>query len=372
MTNMFSLLRQIPAKRTLAGAAGLGAAALLAAALLPGQADQPEAGQGASLPVRVEQALPADGLTTRHFAGRVEAVSTVDLSFEVGGRLTEMPVMQGRLLPEGALLAALDPADYELALREAEVQRDLAAKEFERYRSLLQRDNVSRAAYDRAEADLRMKRVAFDRAQRNLDYTRLEAPFDALITRRHIDNFSAVQPKQNVVRVQNVTELHIDISVPEHLIGLTAEPDRFEAAAYFPSAPDTSVPLSYREHETEPDPVTQTYRVTFAMKRPDDLSILPGMTASVAVRLTNGPQGRAGAGALEIPLSAIDNDAQGGARVWVVDAETGTARPRAVTLDHVENGRAIVRGGLAGGEQVISAGTRFLHEGARVHPAENF
>ncbi|MGK2741402.1 efflux RND transporter periplasmic adaptor subunit [Tepidicaulis sp. LMO-SS28] len=358
----------LPAKGSLlaASAAGL---VIAAAFILFAGADEPDTATDTALPVKVEKAVSASGDMTRRFAGRVEAVSTVNLSFEVDGRIFEMPVREGEFVTKGTLIAALDPTDYELALNEAKVQQELAAKEFERYRQLLKRDNVSRAAYDRAQADFRLTRVARDRAERNLAYTRIEAPFDALIARRHVDPFSAVQPKQNVVRVQDVTELRVDISVPEHLIHLAAEPGTFDAAAFFPFAPETPVPLSYREHETEPDPVTQTYAVTFGMKRPDDLSVLPGMTTSVTLRLKGDA---AKNNAVAVPLSAVDTDEAGNAQVWIFDAQSGTAAKRPVTLDRVENGRAILTSGIEPGENVISAGTRLLRDGAKVRAAEHF
>jgi len=359
----------LPAKGSLlaASAAGL---VIAAAFILFAGADEPETAADTALPVKVEKAVPASGDMTRRFAGRVDAVSTVNLSFEVDGRIFEMPVREGEFVTKGTLIAALDPTDYELALNEAKVQHELAAKEFERYRQLLKRDNVSRAAYDRSQADFRLTRVARDRAERNLAYSRIEAPFDALIARRHVDPFSAVQPKQNVVRVQDVTELRVDISVPEHLIHLAAEPGKFDAAAFFPFAPETPVPLSYREHETEPDPVTQTYAVTFGMKRPDDLSVLPGMTASVTLRLTGGDA--ATNSAVAVPLSAVDTDEAGKAQVWIFDAQSGTATKRPVTLARAENGLAILTSGIEPGERVISAGTRLLHDGAKVRAVEHF
>src|SRR5690554_8208026 len=61
--------------------------------------------------VRVgEQSL----LPGRRFVGRVEALSTVDLSFRVGGQLVEVPSQQGQVIHRGAGEARLEHTDYEL------------------------------------------------------------------------------------------------------------------------------------------------------------------------------------------------------------------------------------------------------------------
>ena len=318
-------------------------------------------------PVRVETVGEAAATATRHFVGRVEAVSTVDLSFEVGGRLAKLPVREGQVISKGDLVAALDPTDFELAVRQAEVQRSLALKELARYRKLLKRDNVSQQAFDRAQADFSLRDVALDQAQRNLDYATIEAPFRALVTRRLVDNFSAVQPKQNIVRIQNVTEIRVAIHVPEQLIHLADNMGVVDTVAVFPFAGNLELPLEYREHETEPDPVTQTYKVTFGAPPTDKAKILPGMTCSVRVRLDNNHQN-----AVSVPLSAVDTDSEGAPRVWVVDNENSTVAPRSVSLGPVQSERVTILDGLEKGETIVTAGTRLLSEGARVHAAERF
>lgn len=325
------------------------------------------------LPVRVEVVGKASGTATRHFVGRLEAVSTVDLSFEVGGRLAQLPVREGQIVSKGDLVAALDPTDFELAVRQAEVQRALALKELARYRKLLKRDNVSQQAFDRAQAEFSLRDVALDQARRNLDYATIRAPFRALVTRRLIDNFSAVQPKQNIVRIQNVTEIRVAIHVPEQLIHLTDNVSAINAVAVFPFAGDFELPLEYREHETEPDAVTQTYKVTFGAPvhenapSPEKKTILPGMTCSVRIQLTeNNPD------AVSVPLSAVDTDSTGTPRVWVVDSEGSTVSPRPVALGPVRSERVVVLQGLKKGETIVTAGTRLLREGVRVHAVERF
>src|SRR5690348_16861971 len=58
-------------------------------------------------------------------SGYVEATD-VRVAPQVGGRLTEVAVSEGDRVKVGALIAKLDTADTELALRRAEADRDQA------------------------------------------------------------------------------------------------------------------------------------------------------------------------------------------------------------------------------------------------------
>ena len=44
-----------------------------------------------------------------NFTARLEAIQSIDLSFEVGGPLHEMPVREGESIEAGSMIAALDP-----------------------------------------------------------------------------------------------------------------------------------------------------------------------------------------------------------------------------------------------------------------------
>ncbi len=319
-------------------------------------------------PVRLHQVGEGTFSAVRHFIGRVDAVSTVDLSFQVGGRIIELPVQQGTVVPAGSLIAALDPADYRLALQEAELQLDQASRDLERNQSLYERGSISRASLDQAETAHSLRRVALDTARRNLAYTRITAPFAALITRRLVDPFINVQAGARIVRVQNVEEFRVHINVPENLMSALANPDVLVAEAVFQSHPDQPVALTYYEHETEPDAVAQTYRVTFSMAPQENINVLPGMTVTVRVRAAVAAESEFH----EVPQSSLDSDETGAFRVWVYDPSSNEVRARAVKLLAVnEEGVALVAG-LSGDEQVVSAGLHLLHDGMQVMPFDDF
>ncbi|WP_265517411.1 efflux RND transporter periplasmic adaptor subunit [Nitratireductor luteus] len=353
-----------------------GALALTALALAACSESEANNEKPAPVPtVSIKAVSDTPSLDTRNFVGRLAPVSTVEMSFRVGGELVEMPVMEGTKVEKGALLAALDPVDYELAYRQAKLSEELARADFERKEKLLASRSVSNAVFDQSKTEYELRKVAAENAQRDLQHTRLEAPFDALITRRLTDTYTNVAAGAPVLRIQDISELRVKISVPEDLVRLVGQPGAMQVEASIPGI-DRRFPLEYREHNTEANDVAQTYEVTFGMKPPEGLNLLPGMTASVAIRYA-GPMGdkvadKMGVKPLSVPLSAVDTSVDGSFQVWVFDASTKQVSPRKVTLGSLEGERVPILSGLDGNEMIVAAGGPKLQDGMTVRSMNAF
>ncbi|MBB4285649.1 efflux RND transporter periplasmic adaptor subunit [Roseospira goensis] len=326
-------------------------------------------------PARLAEARPADGTEVHAFAARTEAVQVVDLSFRVPGLLQDLPVNEGELVSAGSVIARLDPTDYERRVREAEVNLTSARQDFERKRQLVGQNAVSRQAFDDARNALDLAEVALEEAQQNLEYTILTAPFDAIVSRRLLESYTNVQAGQPVVRVQDVSEIRVSADIPEYLVALTRGDQAAAVEAVFPFLAERSFPLAFRELSTEANDVAQTYRIEFGMPRPEDVNILPGMTATLRARTVHAARPE---GAVTIPPGALvpadpgsgaeSNDA--GFFVWVVAGPDGAVARRPVTVSDLTNDTAVVTAGLEPGDRVVTAGVHHLREGMRVRPLE--
>lgn len=344
-----------------------GAVALLLAALSAcdgeGQTPRTENGVPSVRIVAVDEMLGPQG---RRFVGRVAPASTVDLAFEVGGLIVEMPVLTGQTAARGRLLAALDTADFDLARRQAEARLDLAVLEFERAEDLTARGAAPVARLDDALAQKRLAEVEQDTALRRLELARLKAPVDALVTRRLVDPFSFVAAGEPVIRIQDVSEMRVVISVPESIVAMAGSGNDFTATARLAALPGETFPLELREVVTEADPIAQTYEVSFAITAARDPRILPGMTATVEVVLDTAGEDTPP----EIPLAALDTTGTAPFRVWVFDEDSGTVSARDVDIGLPGTATVPVLSGLERGERIVAAGVRLLSEGQRVRPMD--
>lgn len=335
------------------------------AAFAQPEGDAPSGAAAQDAPtVDLTRAVRVDTAPTRVFVGRVAPLNVVDLAFQVSGQILEMPIVDGQRRARGALIARLDTTDFELALEHARATFDLAEIEFNRSSELADRGVAAQAGLDQALANKTQAAVSLREAERRLSQATIIAPFDALVARVIADPFINTTPSQPVVRLQDVSEMRIVVSLPEEIAAQARADDRsFTFTATFPAAPDYEATLALREFSTEVDPIAQTYRVEFAITGALDPRLLPGLTAKV----TGVPA--AGAQPVMIPVEAIDTTTNTEPQVWVFDQDRSTVNPRKVRLGLPRDGHIVVLSGLSPDEQVVSAGWTRLTDGARVSPS---
>lgn len=303
------------------------------------------------------------GDRVRTFFGRVAARETTDLSFEVGGRLVELPIVEGQTLKEGALVAALDREPFERAVRRAELELERTERELDRATQLA-RANV--AAEVRAEDALTARdlaEVALTDAKEALKDAALTAPFEALVAERLAPAFSNVTPGQPVARLHDMSEVRVEIDVPERLLQSVPDPGDIDFAARVPGL-DEPVPLTLREFEAQTGAVGQSFQVTLALPDLGVATLIPG--ASLTVEAT----AHTGDASLSLPPSAILAEADGSAHVFVYEPGedgTGTLARRPVELAS-PTGTDFVVTGIEPGTEVVGAGVHLVSDGQQVRP----
>jgi RND family efflux transporter MFP subunit len=133
------------------------------------------------------------------------------------------------------------------------------------------------------------------------------------------------------------------------------------------SIPGRSFPARIKEFSTAADPVTRTFKATFAFARPGDVTVRPGMTAKVTLTPS---EARAPLLAVSIPARAVLTDETGEAFVWVVDPETMTVTRTPVVAGGLAGEDIAIRSGLAGGAQIAISGVHYLRDGMEVRRFE--
>ena len=339
---------------------------------LPPVADQ------AIRPAKLFEVSGQSGSVTHQLVGRVAAAQTVDVSFEVNGTLNQLPLRKGQAAKKGALIAALDPTDFRLAVREAEVQLRLALQDLRRKQSLLQNRGIAQSAVDDAQATFELSEVRLAQTRERLAKTRITAPFDGLVSDRYVDNRTRVGIGDTIARLTDLNTLKVVVAFPESLMAelelqtpppkeKQKEKDKDEAqttriTAEFAFLPGEQFPLTFSENIGEANAVAQTFTVSFVMQRPAQQNILPGMTALVRIQSA----GETSADQLAIPTSALQSAADGTFFVWLFDKDTQEVRRRAITVAELSGGGIGVTSGLAIGDILIAAGASQLQDGMRV------
>jgi RND family efflux transporter MFP subunit len=311
--------------------------------------------------------------TTREFPGKISAAQTADVAFEVSGRMTEFPVDEGQRVEKGAVLARLDPRDFQAAVDAKTASEKAALAEAERTRALFEADVAPQQQLDAAERNYDVMKARSATAHKALEDSVLRAPFAGEVARKLVDDFANVSAKDPILILQDNSHLEIVIDIAEaDYVRVQPGLDNAERTArakprvIVGAIPDREFPARITELATAADPTTRTYAVTLAFDNPPDVNILPGMTGKVRV----GGAGAAAPQAIWIPAHAARTDDSGEAFVWVVDPESMKVRRTPVTLGEFSGGLTQVTGGLEGGEQIATSGVHHLREEMQVRRFE--
>lgn len=214
----------------------------------------------------------------------------------------------------------------------------------------------------------RSARAEFEAARKALADTRIEAPFDGIVSRVFVSESQTVTPGSPAVRIFSKEALEATIAVPASLM-VNADGSRKEqrrALVILDADPDHPIEASFKKAELEADMSSQSYAVTFGFAAPENLNVLPGMNAGVTLTLHGRNAPRVG---VEVPIRAIAT--QGEERfVWVIDTgvEPHRVERRAVTVGPALGGLLPILAGLKPGETIVAAGLSDLVEGMGVRP----
>ena len=343
------------------------------------EAESKPVADDATRPIRSAVVQAGMRMPDLYFAGKVKAGDDRTLSFKRAGRIQGLPLKAGQVIKKGDKLAWLDPVDFEndLAKAEAAAKRDRLT--CQRKREAAKKKAISEEELSQAEAQLKQSEAQLALAKSALEDTVLLAPFDGTVAEVPASEFDMVAPGTKIVMVHDLSRIKIDVVFPEALAIASKKIKAADArksicttaSVMFDSVPGRKFPVEFVEYVANADSRTQTYIATYVMDAPEDLMLLPGMSATLFI---SGDDYRYESDGLEkavtLSESAVGVADDGTSYAWVLEetAEKGVfaARRRSVRLVQRQDGAVTVTQGLAAGERVATAGVSVLTEGRKV------
>lgn len=307
--------------------------------------------------------------------GVVEPLQTVAVQAQVGGTLDKVEFREGDDVQAGQILFRLDPRPFEAALRQAqaqlardEAQAQNAMRETERYKSLVEKDYVTKSQADQiasaavaARATVQADSATVDNARLNLNYTTIRSPIAGRTGRLLVRQGNLVRPGSDPLVVVN--QLHpilVRFPVPQH--DFPAVQRRYaqgKVPVRVTTADGTRVgepgELGFLDNAVDSLTGTVTAKARFANQTS---GLWPGEYVNVSVEL------EVQSNATAVPTRALMAGQQGN-YVFVVTNEK-TAQVRPVSVGRVIGDLTTIDKGLQIGEQVVVDGQSRLTPNARV------
>lgn len=369
--------------------AALSLLAIMLSTVLTG-CDEAESAIQPSAVVRPVKLMTIDDSTSqqlRVFPAKIAASQQADLAFRINGELVKLGLTEGQHVEKGQLLAQLDDRDAKNALLNAEANHDLADVDYKRKQELYKRKLISKAEFDTAKATLKSAKASLYSARDQLAYTRLEAPFPGTVAKVNLDNHQMIQATQVVLTLQGNKQIDVRIQIPESLL-LSLKNVSFDEAfkptvrfhapqtlalenGFTPTLTSSSqhntYPVQYKEHASTVSPGSQTYEVVFSLTPPENLNILPGMSAELLLDMSE--FNTTGHAITILPLTAIvRSDDTNETNVWRYNSDSSTLESVSVTLGQVRANGIEVLSGLQYGDTVVAVGATAVKPNMEVKP----
>jgi RND family efflux transporter MFP subunit len=373
------------------------------------EASEPKASEAPTVPIARATAedLSRGVVLTAEFRPYQE----VDVMAKVAGYIKKIDVDVGDHVRQGQLLATLEIPEMGDDLKRADASTVRARAEVARSKDELQRaesaHKMAHLSYERLAAVMKKKpgliaQQEIDEAQSRdlvseaqvsaaksalnateeqvnvntadtgkvktlMEYTRVTAPFDGVITKRYADTGSMIQAgtasqsqAMPVVKLSQNSQLRLILPVPESAaptvhIGQQVEVKVPTLNRSFPGRVarfSDKVALATRSMDTEVD-----------VSNANGL-LIPGMYAEVNLTLDRRMK------VLAVPVMAVDHDAESGAangQVMVI-TPTNHVEKRKVTLGLETADFIEIRSGLNEGDAVVLSGRAGLQAGQEVRP----
>ena len=314
--------------------------------------------------------------------GTVEPVTKVEVGTQVSGIIDKLYADYNDEVKAGQVIAVMDKINLEAELTSSQAQLDAAKteyeyreKEYNRTKTLHDKELVSDSDYDSAYYQYATAKNAYSQAQasyvkvkRNLSYATITSPIDGVVISRAVEEGQTVaagfETPTLFTIAKNLTDMQVVADVDEADIGQVEEGQNvtFTVDAYPDDVFNGTVEQVRLEATTTSNVVT--YEVVINAPNPD-LKLKPGLTANVTIYTLEEDN------VLAVPTKALRfnpdaellsqigisvegsaQPAEGTRTVWVKNGNT--ISPKAVTANYTSGDKTGIFSGLADGEEVVT------------------
>ena len=297
--------------------------------------------------------------------GTLNPVVNVQVGSQVSGNIAKLFADFNSQVKAGQVVAQIDPALFQATVTQAEgdlanaqAALELARVNAKRTQDLFARKTASQADLDQAmanlhqaEANVKIKQGALDKAKADLEHCTITSPIDGVVISRNVDVGQTVAASLQapvIFQIANdLTKMQIDSNVAEADVGvLEVGQDVDFTVDAFPMRTFHGKVVQVRNAPITVQNVV-TYDTVIGVSNPD-LKLKPGMTANVSIIIAHKDN------VLQIKNAAL--------RYRPAEATPGEVRARSPA-------RASARGGV-GHEQRTSERTVYVLSGDRPQPVQ--
>jgi len=288
--------------------------------------------------------------TIQRFPGKILPLNYSKLAFEVPGKIEEVKIDIGDAVQKNEILAALDPAEMQANLNQAQARFDLADQALNRFKDLKSKGFISNQELDRANSEFLIAKAQVDLYSVKLEQTFIRAPFDGYIQNRFLDSGTVISPGVPIIEIIDSTNVEAHVSVPSNVIEglIVGEPYNFLI--------DNKIyPAVLKRFARMSSQGTDNRLCIFEF----NIFINPGSISYLQLEQTKSMNGA------WVPLKSLSQGTQGLWNLYTISKDLNNhyqVSKEIVELIHVEGDNAFISGTISTGDMVVAGGAERVIE----------
>ena len=319
----------------------------------------PPPGQGPGAPAPV---ISVEGLVVKtssinevvEASGTILANEATEIRPEISGRITQLNIREGAVVPKGSLLVKIYDADLQAQLNKLLVQLQIAEKTEERQKELLKIGGIAQQDYDLSTLQVSNIKADIELTRVNISKTEIRAPYTGRLGLKSISPGAYISPTTLITTITQMNQMKIEFSVPEKY---SAQINNGLTLDFMLDGSTKSYKANVLAREGSVDQNTRNLRILAVVQGGADQFLVPGTFAKVRMILGENRN------AIMIPSNAVIPQARNkqvalyrGGMASMIDIDTGIR----------DSSNVQVLSGLKAGDTLVTSGLLFIKPGTKL------
>lgn len=314
----------------------------------------------------------------REFVARTEAHQEAEITARVSGELIERTFKEGSHVDADQLLLTIDDSEYQSSVTQARAdlksriaQAKSADRDLKRGKEIASDGYISQSdldklttAKDQADAGVVAAQAALEKAELNLSYTKIKAPFDGRIGKVKYNVGNVVGPQSGALAtITSVNPIYVNFQIEEaDFVSYLQSSSKSKAqdvdlTLRLPNNTDYGVLGEMNFADTKIDESTGTVELRATFENANKV-IVPGLFVTLII------ESRQKQKMSWVPQAAVQENQQG--KFVLVVNENDEVAVQPVKLGRRVNAMWVVESGLNEGDKVIIEGLQKVRQGTKV------
>ncbi len=319
-------------------------------------------------PVETAKAIEKELSETIPLFGNVHSARSATVRAEVQGAVIEFHKEVGDSIKDGEAVAHIDSEKYRISMEIAEAALERAKAAFEKARldedrmttlykkNVMSMEEAQAATLNRkmAEADVTLRKVEVKSARRDLNLTKVRAPFPGYLAKKYLQKGDWVRAGDPVFDIVDLSSVYVSAEFPEKELSRVSL--NSSATVRLDAYPEVEFKGKLTRIAPRASLESRGFMVRVEFNDPNGIA-RDGLFARVEILSRR-------ATAIMVSKDAI---VERGPMKIVFKVEDGTVRQINVSVLQQMGDMVEIKGGLKAGDEVVVTGNEILRDGARVN-----